>query len=749
MFSAVAIGRRVPSTCAQCRFAVKQLGAQVIPLVASSSTRSIASAATALEHTESQDTDVIDESPQIPAGTEKPVSQSNTGNRFTKGGKGKEKGARLSKKQKKALENSRALAESLARSRKTGGQTPSSPSKPVDIQISSHDTPSISDHQPSATPAALTVEILQQYKPTRSPPLRAPIDKYTKEYGRAYQRLDKAFVRDQLWELWNQLRLNVTETAKAQALLAEEEGMEEPPPPPKLPSLSSKTGKRQIVQTILDQWGWPRVEQVERERQVQEWKNVITEKGKYSSFLVVGVLYVDVIDYVLGSDIPMTHAEAYLLLRRDPEFTQVLASEHRVMLNMVLRPNLCFHVKGKNHILQEIEVAIDKRRKIIKIQRMNKQDVPGGSLTELYQTISNMSGAFLETDASNKLQISYLDSESKARALELLYRAHIQLDEDPKSAQVLALTGQQELPLSSSPDIADAQTPQTYALYPFIPISISMNSLLDYPSQITESTNDWVVTGKSVFRLRRLGGWFGSVGHNEDAAALPQLEETLARNVRNVTGLKSLVLRDWLQGDGLPSEIDVSNSDQYERHVSLQQGHLLFSTIGAQEQATLTPPGKVQGDRSLGSMCRQLEALEMYPVFIPLSAVPFESAIKETSAPKRIRRVRYRSTSNRLKSEWLSTVEIEVALQISKSTDENTESTPSTDASAELEVNPGYQPAADAIPVVKHAYERSWNILCPDSDRDLNMQEEMSRQMNMSDIPELQPIMDMLTSGLE
>jgi hypothetical protein len=68
----------------------------------------------------------------------------------------------------------------------------------------------------------------------------------------------------------------------------------------------------------------------------------------------------------------MTHAEAYLLLRRDPDFTHLLIAEHRVTLNMVVpspgesssRGGLSFRVKGKNHILQEIEAQIEARRKV-------------------------------------------------------------------------------------------------------------------------------------------------------------------------------------------------------------------------------------------------------------------------------------------------------------------------------------------------------------------------------------------------
>lgn len=77
----------------------------------------------------------------------------------------------------------------------------------------------------------------------------------------------------------------------------------------------------------------------------------------------------------------MTPAEAYLLLRRgktrplqtsresltialDPEFTRVLVSEHRVSLTMVTQPALCFRIKGRNKILQQVEAALDARRKV-------------------------------------------------------------------------------------------------------------------------------------------------------------------------------------------------------------------------------------------------------------------------------------------------------------------------------------------------------------------------------------------------
>ena len=253
----------------------------------------------------------------------------------------------------------------------------------------------------------------------------------------------------------------------------------------------------------------------------------------------------------------MTPAEAYLLLRRgkitplqtsresltialDPEFTRVLVSEHRVSLTMVTRPALCFRIKGRNKILQGIEAALDARRKVklpsssrhetaktllqkIQVERIRKSSIVGSSLTELYQSISDMSGAFLETDPRNDQYaiVSYLDPTSRDQALHLLSLAQIQLELEPNAARVLAMVGSeapapvQEQPPANPP--ASSSVPETYALYPhisphpIIPSSTSQQAGMTGPVP----HRDWTLTGKNLFRVRRLGGWFGSAGQGK------------------------------------------------------------------------------------------------------------------------------------------------------------------------------------------------------------------------------------------
>lgn len=164
----------------------------------------------------------------------------------------KPKPVRITKKQKAALERSAALAQTIARTT----NTPQIPPQHEPLNPEAVDT-----RPPPATSSSsdLPADVLLPYRPPRPPPLNGSLDRYTRAYTRAFARLDKAFVRDQLWTLWRADRAEQGEGERRE--------------------LGGKPGKRQIVQALLEEWGWPRVEQVERERQVVAWRNTVTEKG--------------------------------------------------------------------------------------------------------------------------------------------------------------------------------------------------------------------------------------------------------------------------------------------------------------------------------------------------------------------------------------------------------------------------------------------------------------------------------------
>jgi hypothetical protein len=150
-----------------------------------------------------------------------------------------------------------------------------------------------------------------------------------------------------------------------------------------------------------------------------------------------------------------------------------------------------------------------------------------------------MSGAFLETDTRNNeyATISYLDRSSRDRALHLLSLAQIQLELEPAAARVLALVGQEAQSAFNEPLSPDATAssavPETYALYPFISPHTAIPASTTSHADITGPSphRDWTLTGKSLFRVRRLGGWFGSVG--EDEAGRPDVSKMLARDAKS------------------------------------------------------------------------------------------------------------------------------------------------------------------------------------------------------------------------
>jgi hypothetical protein len=168
---------------------------------------------------------------------------------------------RQTKKQKKALEHSRILAERLA-----------SGAFAETLQQQDHDTtttPSPVEGDASSADHAITLQTLAIYRPTRAPPINGPIERYRREYQRAFARLDKAFVKSQLVELWEaSVREHASSTPAGE-------------PRAVMKKVGPRDGKRLIVGALLESWGWPRVEVVERERQAATWGNTVVDKGEF------------------------------------------------------------------------------------------------------------------------------------------------------------------------------------------------------------------------------------------------------------------------------------------------------------------------------------------------------------------------------------------------------------------------------------------------------------------------------------
>lgn len=150
-----------------------------------------------------------------------------------------------------------------------------------------------------------------------------------------------------------------------------------------------------------------------------------------------------------------------------------------------------------------------------------------------------MSGAFLETDTGNDeyASVSYLDQASRDSALHFLSLAQIQLEIEPTAARVLALVGPEAPAVSGKEPLSElsatSTVPETYALYPFIASNSTVPSSALQETSLTGPLphRDWALTGKSLFRVRRLGGWFGSVGQGEEGR--PDVSKVLARDAKS------------------------------------------------------------------------------------------------------------------------------------------------------------------------------------------------------------------------
>lgn len=177
------------------------------------------------------------------------------------------KPVRQTRKWKQQFEHSAKLAQQLA----TG-----SPVENLDSSAFADSASAIASDNPTPSEPGITLETLATYRPIRAPPINAPVERYAKEYARAFARLDKAFLKTQLRELWDAYVREHASSASRPDTLGSSEPQSFSPR-----ELGGNAGKRQIVAAFLESWGWPRVETVEREREAAKLAHAVEEKGEF------------------------------------------------------------------------------------------------------------------------------------------------------------------------------------------------------------------------------------------------------------------------------------------------------------------------------------------------------------------------------------------------------------------------------------------------------------------------------------
>jgi hypothetical protein len=115
-----------------------------------------------------------------------------------------------------------------------------------------------------------------------------------------------------------------------------------------------------------------------------------------------------------------------------------------------------------------------------------------------------------------QVRISYFRPQDKTRAFRFLVEAHHKLDVEPRHSLLAVVSA----PSDALTVVASNVIPTQFALYPFFPVEQRVETVKLGPS--------WHLTGRSLFRLRRVGGWLGKVkwdvGNTEEGLNQGHLE---------------------------------------------------------------------------------------------------------------------------------------------------------------------------------------------------------------------------------
>jgi hypothetical protein len=216
-----------------------------------------------------------------------PETRSNGDDKTDKGAK------RMTKAQKQMLERGQILAQSF----KSGGQnevveqedaeeeTAASTSSPSS-DGSKTDILSLLKSAPLPTPdISPDLRVLLTCRPTRPP---QPHHKtYEWKYNGHFEKLNKAFLRDQLATMYEELRVEEMrgQSAPSEEPEASTSASSSSTPPsepytsltPPLYPMKRSAPKKEIIQSILSHWGWPPMRVVRKEGKERERKKKVIQ----------------------------------------------------------------------------------------------------------------------------------------------------------------------------------------------------------------------------------------------------------------------------------------------------------------------------------------------------------------------------------------------------------------------------------------------------------------------------------------
>lgn len=569
-----------------------------------------------------------------------------------KGGKATSaSGKRLTKAQQQMLDNGARLAQAINSGvsydevpvREEEASSSSSPPDPSSTEPSDVPRPSPTGDRSTDFLALVTASLTPPPQPNISPDLRTLLTcrptrpprphhkQYEWNYNGHFEKLSRSFLREQLVSMYEELRNE--EIGVLSGMDADLVGGKEAPG---LPLLKRSAKKKEIIECILRQWGWPTMKEVRKEKKIRQenWKRV-------------------------DKPFPLSPAEDYFL-RREPNFIRDLAGRNMLNLTLARVPVTAtsssgsddvdastsgelttaataeeptyktqLMIKGRSFDVQQFESGVK-----LKFAKLREQTVSGEvfgpGLEQLYETISVMANAFVEKTEGGNVKISYMDPADRDRAIELLQaaRRHLATSEPTSRAEIVALR----------PPTSD----QPHALYPYLPPTAYVPSALSASSKVAKADvgSDWFLAGQSWFRIRRVGRWFERGG-----------EEPQSDGIVTISGkVEAETLREFEKGD---------QPDWLKLVTTIEYGQLVFSS-GNAGNTTWTPP--IDGEKTLEELNKEISENSLSTVFLPGSVSPLHDVEAFAHPPLRRMRLRYEEEAEQLDSDWRPFMEVEYDL---------------------------------------------------------------------------------------
>ncbi|KZO96014.1 hypothetical protein CALVIDRAFT_564290 [Calocera viscosa TUFC12733] len=300
-------------------------------------------------------------------------------------------------------------------------------------------------------------------------------------------------------------------------------------------------------------------------------------------------------------DFPLLPSELFLLMGTDGSDLLRLSHDFQARLTPIPNP-LRLRAYGQPTQLDHLAWEIEGRRAKMMCRNV-KLECAVGVRPDLIQTISRISGAFIENVGEAEVKITALDEESAEVARRLAERAGIEARDAVARPMLAHVT-----PISIAAEGArsESSTRNEYALYPFL----------------VPGVLPWTMGYSNPYRVRRVGD---GMGEDQRASSFSPRLAFGRWTSRDGTGVKTL--REALLG-GLPA-VPLG----FLRTVSATAGYHLVSAPGSQSLARVSLAAPIRDPFNFRTFLDWLAAGNGSTTFLP--GVP-SSIRAETLKPRRL-----------------------------------------------------------------------------------------------------------------